>query len=54
MYHDAHDMWTYSCKTYEKETIRKAEEILCPLLKKKTLFQSSECHPEMDTSNYWI
>ena len=43
-------MWTYSCKTYEKEAIRKAEERFGPLPKKKTPLKSADCHPEMDTS----
>ena len=49
-YHPQFYMWTYNCKTYEKEALHKAEEILGPFLKRKTPLPVSDCHPETDQS----
>ena len=49
-YHPQHHVWTYNCKTYEEEAVRKAEELLNCLPMKKTPLPVNDCHPEMDTS----
>ena len=49
-YHPSHSIWTYNCSIYEKEALRKAEEILGCLPTKKTPLPVTECHPEMDQS----
>ena len=41
-------MWTYSCSTYKKEAIQKAEEILGTIPKRSTPLLVKDCHPEMD------
>ena len=49
-YHPQFYMWTYNCKTYEKEALQKAEAILGPFPKRKTPFPVSDCHLETDQS----
>ena len=44
-YYDEHYIWMYSCKSYEKEAIQRAEEILGILPKNKTPLPYSQFHP---------
>ena len=49
-YHPQHKIWTYNCKTYEQEALRKAEDILGILPKKSTPLPAKDCHPKLDES----
>jgi len=49
-YHPQFYLWTYNCKTYKKEALQKAEDILGPFPKKKTPLPVTDCHPELDQS----
>ena len=44
-------MWTYSCQTYEKEAIRRVEDMFQCLKKERTpLPVKKDFHPELDKS----
>ena len=50
-FHDVQKMWTYSCETYKKEAIRRAEDMFHCLKKVQTpLPASKDFHPELDKS----
>ena len=50
-FHEVQKMWTYSCQTYEKEAIRKVEDMYHCLKKVRTpLPVSADFHPELDKS----
>lgn len=50
-FHDNHQCWTYNAETYEKEAIRKVEEMFDETLAKvKTPLLVEDSHPECDDS----
>ena len=49
-YHEEHDMWTYSVKTYAIKAVTHVEHIFGCILKEATPLPVKDCHPEMDES----
>ncbi len=47
---DGQDMWTYGCKTYVEESIRRVESEFGHLRKNKSPLPQADTHPETDTS----